>query len=225
MISDQVRQYVAGLVVPQTQRLTLKQVANQDERDARMVLARLDRYQESIYLMVEQLRKFTGKDFPIEFERHYRRGLADPNGTIIIDYATLRKPLSEMALTLAHEWAHQSLGHLTSSKTEWEMESEADYWAGIFLGYFGYNLEEVIKIKLRMPEMDQEYVSQHERACLIAQGHVDGQQMRMGNLHPSIWPGFEAFRSQFHVAPWHVAGPQHGTQLDSRDNSARKLSR
>jgi hypothetical protein len=220
--SDQVRAYVAGLVVPQSQQLTMMQVASQDEQDALFVLKHMHEHQQRLVPIVEQLRKFTGKDIPIEFERHYRRGLAKPNGTISIDFATLRKPKSELAFTVAHEWAHIFLGHLTSSILEQQAECEADYWGAIFLGYFEYDLDELLKIKLLMPQMDIERGGQFDRACIIGQGYVDGHELRLKNHQIPGWPGFEVFRSQFQHAPWHVE--TEVTVIQSEEESkARKL--
>lgn len=222
--SDQVQQYVADLVVPESLQLTQSQIAEQDEKDALLVIQNLETHQERLSPIVEQLRKFTEKNFIIEFERHYRRGLAKPNGSISIDFATLGKSEGELALTVAHEWGHLCLGHLTSTIKEHDAECQADYWAGIFLGYFGYGLDEVIKIKLSMPQVDTEHGTQFHRACLIAQGYREGQHMRLENLHAGVWPGLEVFRSQFHVAPWHINGVKK-PQFVNQDNKARKLSK
>lgn len=221
MISDHVRQYVADLVVPQSQQMTTENIADLDEQEARQVVADFPAYEVRLAPIVMRLRKFTGKDFPIEFERHYRRGLAKPNGVISLDFATLAKSNGELALIVAHEWAHQSLEHLTSSVSEHDAECQADYWGGIFLGYFHYDLNDVLRIRLSMPATD----AQFERACLVAQGYQDGKAMRSDSLHASAWPGFEAFRTHFKVSPWQVTRTLEVNQPEGLASNARKLSR
>ena len=216
--SDQVLKYVAGLVVPEMERLSFAQAAIKDEQDARLVEANLGEYQQRLIPIVHQLRKFSGKSFPIEFERHYRRGVAKTGGAISLDFATLKKPLSELALTLAHEWGHQSMGHLTNNYCAHaagipipEAERQADYYGGIFLGVYGYDIEELLKIKLSMPETDPVHGTRFERACMIMQGYQHGQELQVGNSHPSLWPGFEL--------PW------HDNSVKIQESNTRKLSK
>jgi hypothetical protein len=230
--SDQVVKLVADLAVPEKQRLSFAALAKQDEKDARLVEANIQAYLPRVKPIVDQLRKFSGKNFPIEFERHYRRGLAKAGGLISIDFATLNKPICELALTLAHEWGHQSLGHLMneycahgSSISEPEAEHEADYYAGLFLGMHGYNIEELIKLRLAMPEIDPAHGSRFERACIIAQGYHDGKQMQSVNPQSKPLPGFEAFRSHCTEAPWHQESLIIKKTEDDHDSSARKSAK
>jgi hypothetical protein len=227
--SDQVVKLVADLVVPEKQRLSFAALAKQDEADARLVEANIQDYLHRVKPIVDQLRKFSGKNFPIEFERHYRRGLAKAGGVISIDFATLNKPLSELALTLAHEWGHQSLGHLMnaycshgSSISEPEAEHEADYYAGLFLGMHAYDVQELIKIRLSMPEIDPAHGSRFERACIVAQGYHDGVHMHRATLQANPLPGFSAFRSHYSEAPWHQSPETPKKEEGDQESNARK---
>lgn len=222
-----VQDYVAKLVVPEHERLSMSDVADQDKEDAKKVVANLNQFSGRVTPIVEQLKVFSKKDFPVEFERNYRRGLAKMGGAISIDYATLNKPLSELALTLAHEWGHQSLGHLRndhfpcpSDISEQQAEHEADYFGGLFLGFYGYDLEEVLKSKLSLPEGDSKHGTRYERACIITQGYCDGQLMKSGQLQTGFWPGFEAYRAQFGMAPWNQPKESH-----AHDSKARKSAK
>jgi hypothetical protein len=195
--SDQVVSYVTRLIVPETQRLSFAQVAAQDSEDAREVEANITEYEKRLIPIVRQLRKFSGKNFPIVFERNYQRGMAKSGGLICIDFATLKKPESEMALTVAHEWGHQSMGHLANEYCahalglpESEAERQADHYGGIFLGAYGYDIEEVLKIKLTMPEIDLAHGTRFERACIIMQGYYYGQSLREKNIISNYWPDF-----------------------------------
>lgn len=220
--SDHVVKYVAGLVVDDTQRLSFGQAATLDDEDARHVENNIDDFKKRLIPIVKQLRTFSGKNFPIQFERNYRRGLAKPGGVISIDFATLKKPISELALTVAHEWGHQSMGHLTNNYCAHaagipipEAERQADYYGGIFLGVHGYDIDEVLKIKLSMPETDPIHGTRFERACVIMQGFVHGKEMLGGKAHTPQWPGFEF--------PWLESKDKKPSGQEIQDSNLPKL--
>jgi hypothetical protein len=220
--SEQVLNYVTRLIVPETQRLSFAQIAAQDAEDAREVETHITEYEKRLISTVRQLRKFSGKSFPIIFERNYQRGIAKSGGLICIDFATLKKPDSEMALTVAHEWGHQSMGHLANEYCAHalglpvsEAERQADYYGGIFLGAYGYDVEEVLKIKLSMPEIDLAHGTRFERACIIMQGYYYGQSLREGKIITNQWPGFEL--------PVHEKNQATDQDEELSANRARKL--
>lgn len=225
--SDHVLKWVTELLDPEKKSFSFAAMAQQDEADALLVEPNIQDYLPHVKIIVNQLRNFSGKNFPIIFERHYCRGLAKAGGTISIDYATLNKPLSELALTLAHEWGHQSLGHLvneyckeTSSITENEAEREADYYAGLFLGMYHYEVKEVIKSRLNMPETDPVHGTRFERACIIAQGYEDGLRMQILQIQNQSMPGYEVFKRHTVEAPWNPI--LRASVKNDQESNARK---
>jgi hypothetical protein len=220
--SDQVLSHVTRLVVPETQRLSFAQLAAEDADHARDVEINIREYEKRLMPIVHQLRKFSGKSFPVVFERNYQRGLAKSGGLISIDFATLKKPESEMALTLAHEWGHQSMGHLANEYCahalglpRLEAERQADYYGGIFLGAYGYDIEEVLKIKLSMPEIDPTHGTRFDRACIIMQGYYYGRGLREGRVISIVGPDFEL--------PLREKNQAKDQDEELVDNNARKL--
>lgn len=226
--TKQTRDYVARFVVPDDERMSMAEIEQQDRADARTVLAKLDEYKKRIVPVVKHLKEFTGQSFFIEFERNHQRGIAKPGGIVALDYALLNKSEGEIALTLAHEWGHHTLGHVRNKYSpipiqidRTQAEHDADYFGGIFLGYFGYSLENLLPRKMCMPEGQDMHGTRFERACIIADGYERGQKMRAQGL--SRWPGYQAFVAQ--ETPFDIQAIVNARMDQSADNNPRKLSK
>ena len=107
------------------------------------------------YPIYEQLREYSAKDFQVVVGRTARWGESHPGGVIVLDAGTLQKPKEIRAFIIAHQWAHEALGHqpniyaLASGATGFRLtpppeERDADVYAGEFLRHAGYDLGPVL---------------------------------------------------------------------------------
>jgi hypothetical protein len=201
--SDAAIKYVAGLVVPDDQRLSHEKLVEQAKQDEKLVKENTPAYVERLRPIVIQLRAYSQENFEIELEKNERPARVVRSKVIRIAYSTLNKDPNVLANIIAHECGHLSLRHLQASNPGADEEYQADYWAGIFLGYFNYDLEKVIKSMLAAPPTDLEHGSPNERALHTTQGYLEGLELQKGILHLSALPGLEMFKTQSEHAPWH----------------------
>lgn len=184
-----VPRFVQSKLVPDSERLSIQQVLNQDKEDADLVEASLkdkqSTYPNRLKRIVAQLKEFTGISFDqIYFERNGHGALAQrKNGKTVlaIDLAALNKSEVYLALIVAHEWAHLTKGHLLAESQDetFEKERQADYDAGIFLGSYHYDLDELLRVVLSMPESkDPVHGTSFGRACNIVKGYFHGKELR-----------------------------------------------
>lgn len=128
-----------------------------------------------------QLAQYSGRPYPVFITDVSTIGQALPNGTVIIDYAVFGHEDQEVtAFWMAHEYAHQVLGHVTprimrfgsrlfpvySSGRGTENEDAADRWAAEFLVQHGYDTEPVVSMLKRLPDMPGDY--QHSKSAVRA---------------------------------------------------------
>lgn len=128
-----------------------------------------------------QLAQYSGRPYPVFITDVSTIGRALPNGTVIIDYAVFGHQDQEVtAFWMAHEYAHQVLGHVTprlvrigarifpvySSGRGTENEDAADRWAAEFLVQHDYDTEPVVDMLERLPDMPGD--NQHSKAAVRA---------------------------------------------------------
>jgi len=136
-----------------------------------------DRFREIWF----QLAQFSGRPYPIFITDVSTIGQALPNGTVIIDYAVFGHEDQEVtAFWMAHEYAHQVLGHVTprlvrfgtrvlpiySSGRGTDNEDAADRWAAEFLVQHGYDTDPVVEMLKRLPDMPGDH--QHSKSVVRA---------------------------------------------------------
>ncbi len=130
-----------------------------------------------------QLREYSGMEFPVIFNQTFRWGVAHHGGLIILDYSTINKNEDILAFVFAHEWGHQALGHqanlynpygstwkIRTSSTE--TEDEADFYAGKFLASYNYDVDVVYNYLSGLPEDDSHtHSSGRVRANTVLKGY------------------------------------------------------
>jgi hypothetical protein len=110
-----------------------------------------------------QLATATNRMYPVVPAQQYNMGQALPNGVITLDVAIAGNDDAEVtAFWLAHEWAHQYLGHSAmllyplgrwaAARAGTAQEDLADKWAGRFLKAEEYDLEPVLNFLCALPE-------------------------------------------------------------------------
>ncbi len=113
-----------------------------------------------LHKVYSQLLGYSGKQFKVFPYQTNLIGLAKPGGEIIIDISVIGKPIEVLAFWLAHEWAHQDLGHAVNQFSTPQMtrnaflrrkafptssEDEADMWAAEFLARHDYQLQPILQ--------------------------------------------------------------------------------
>lgn len=136
-----------------------------------------DRFREVWF----QLALYSDRLYPVFITDVSTIGQALPNGTVIIDYAVFGHQDPEVtAFWMAHEYAHQVLGHVTphivrfgtrvfpiySSGRGTDNEDAADRWAGEFLVQHGYDTDPVVDMLKRLPDMPGDH--QHSKGAVRA---------------------------------------------------------
>lgn len=130
------------------------------------------------YTIYNQLKNYTGMDYPVLFVQTFNWGQAHNGGLIFIDYSSLNKNVNILAFVLAHEWGHEALGHEANiyhpngsgwqCSSDKEKEDEADDYAGKFMAKYGYNLDVVYSYLRNLPDMgDDTHSTGPERAETI----------------------------------------------------------
>ena len=156
--------------------------------DARRALSNPGAVQAMVARIHRQLRRHSGKSFPVYPYQTNQIGRALPGGAILIDLSTLGKPPEVVAFWLAHEWAHQDLGHTpnifshpSQSYRAWQRqalyptanEDDADVYAGRFLAEYGYDIARVLRSLCRLPSSpyDQTHSTGPQRALNVARAY------------------------------------------------------
>lgn len=208
---EEVEALIEPLIVPEHQRLSIDECVDEDNKDTAIVLEKLDHYGKRVLPIAEKLESYTLKSFSLIAGSNGTRAQAREPGIIELDFATLNKSEEELAFTVSHEWGHHDLGHLRNKHvtqrmdiSEEEAEHSADFYAGIFLGYHGYDLKKLLKVKLRMPDGDSCHGSRIDRAKIITRGFVLGTEMLKGNLELGFVPAYKAYIGSTGRSPWHV---------------------
>ena len=120
------------------------------------------RLNDKVNKIVRKLVNDTGKVFRVVPGQTFQVGQAHVGGWIILDLSTATKNEDVLAFWLAHEWAHEHLGHVpnlykphgknwTYRKSSTADEDEADEWAGGFLARNGYSLDNVVNELKSLP--------------------------------------------------------------------------
>lgn len=213
LYEEEVEALIEPFIVEEDQKLSIDDCVDEDNKDTLIVLEKIDHYGSRLLPIAEQLEAYTRKSFSVVAASNGTRAQALEPGIIEIDYATLNKTLEELAFFFSHEWGHHDLGHLRNQHTtqrmkisETEAEHSADFYAGIFLGYHGYDLKKLLKVKLRMPDGHSCHGTRIERAKIITRGFVLGKEMFEGNLELGFVPAYEAYVKSTGHSPWHIKG-------------------
>ncbi|MCA9311043.1 MAG: hypothetical protein KDA21_07545 [Phycisphaerales bacterium] len=100
-------------------------------------------------LVALQLESFSDMSFPVEIHDTGVGGMALSGGQIQVDPWVFMFDDNVVAWLVGHEWGHQALGHVTNpyyavakrGTTPTQLEDEADFFAGQFLGFGGYDVD------------------------------------------------------------------------------------
>lgn len=140
------------------------------------------------WTIYNQLKSYSGMQYPIVFLQTFNWGQAHNGGLIFIDYSALNKNAAILAFVMAHEWGHEALGHQANIyrpngggweySTSKEKEDAADRYAGRFLKQLGYSMYIVTSYLESIPDMgDDTHSTGPERAETIrrAYGYNNGR--------------------------------------------------
>lgn len=128
-----------------------------------------------MWKIYEQLVLHSGKRFPIHPVQTNSWGQAKNGGIILIDVSFVGKPDPVLAFIMAHEWAHQDLGHASNlykphgnqwffQATATGREDDADHYAGEFLAKFGYDIQPVLDFFSGVPDHPMDW--SHSKAAV-----------------------------------------------------------
>ncbi len=100
-------------------------------------------------MVAVQLEAFSDMSFPVEIYDTGVGGMALPGGQIQVDPWLFMFEDEALAWLVGHEWGHQALGHVTNQyysvsirgDTPTALEDDADFFAGQFLGFAGYDID------------------------------------------------------------------------------------
>jgi hypothetical protein len=131
-----------------------------------------------------QLKSYSGMEYPIIFNQTFNWGQAHNGGLIILDYSTIHKNKNVLAFVFAHEWGHQALGHQSNiynpygsswkiRTSQTQTEDEADVYSGKFLAKYNYDINVVYNYLYNLPvnENDHTHSSGKQRAKLVLSGY------------------------------------------------------
>ena len=131
--------------------------------------------------VVQQLILDTNEVYRVIPGQTFSIGQAHMGGWIILDISTATKDQDILAFWLAHEWAHQHLGHQANiynpqgniwrfRKTPTADEDAADAWAGGFLARNGYPVKKVLNHLNDLPHAHGDYAHSDggRRAKIVA---------------------------------------------------------
>lgn len=180
-------------------RLSEEQMRAQDEQDAKRGEQLYASLALKIKAIVTHLAAFSGCDFRVNFTspsaaKSSGKGFVQEEGVIVLGFSVLNKPIIEVAQAIAHEWGHLALGHIPNSYwlkavsvSEEEAEQEADFYSGVFLGEAGFNLDEIVHIKLSASPHQDGHTEKSllKRVYYLACGHhhgVDRREMGVGGI-------------------------------------------
>jgi hypothetical protein len=115
-----------------------------------------------VHTVIRKLIVDTGKTFHVVPGQQFTIGQAHNGGWIILDISTTQKGDDVLAFWLAHEWAHEHLGHAANIYQPvgdpWRYrplpssdEDAADVWAGGFAARHGYALAPILADLRRQP--------------------------------------------------------------------------
>ncbi|MBN9398551.1 MAG: hypothetical protein J0I17_00090 ['Candidatus Kapabacteria' thiocyanatum] len=159
-----------------------------------------------------QLAQYSGRSYPVFITDVSSIGRALPNGTVIIDYAVFGHRDQEVtAFWMAHEYAHQVLGHVTphlvrsgtqvfpvySSGRGTESEDAADRWAAEFLVQHSYDTEPVVAMLDMLPDMPGDY--QHSKSDVRAANvrNATDEPDPGHDIRMSMWDRFQGSLATF----------------------------
>lgn len=130
----------------------------------------------------------TGRMYPVFPAQQFSMGQALPNGAILLDLSIAGNEYEEVtAFWLAHEYAHQVLGHTALHATrlgQWmtamagtTQEDAADRWAGVFLSDYGYEIDPVLDFLCSLPAgpRGDSHSDGPTRAWNVAESFGDGE--------------------------------------------------
>ncbi len=151
---------------------------------------------QKLLRVYSQLLKYSGKNFRVYPYQTNLIGLAKPGGVIMIDISIVGKPVEILAFWLAHEWAHQDLGHAVNRFATPQMtinamlrrqrfptssEDEADIWAARFMARHNYPIAGVLEniCRLSKGRPDKSHSSRELRAMNVAAAYnvITGQNV------------------------------------------------
>lgn len=146
------------------------------------------RLEAKVNTVIRQLIEDTDEIYKVVPGQTFSIGQAHVGGWIILDISTATKDQDILAFWLAHEWAHQHLGHQANiynpqeniwkfRKTATEEEDAADEWAGGFLARYDYPIENVLKELNNLPDLHGDFA------------HSDGEQR--GQIVASAYESYE----------------------------------
>ncbi len=134
--------------------------------------------------VVEQLISDTNEVYRVVPGQTFSIGQAHMGGWIILDISTATKNQDILAFWLAHEWAHQHLGHQANiynpqgniwkyRKTPTADEDAADHWAGGFLARSGYPIQNILNHLNDLPVAHGDYAHSNgdRRARIVAKAY------------------------------------------------------
>lgn len=109
-----------------------------------------------------RLAQYSGRMHPVYPAQNWNMGQALPNGAVLLDLSVAGNPREEVtAFWLAHEYAHQVLGHPQLTATRLGLyvammagtaqEDAADRWAGRFLRDAGYDVDPALNFLCDLP--------------------------------------------------------------------------
>lgn len=186
----------ANRVVPKRVHLSLEQMHAQEAQDAMRGEEAYASLAPKLKAMVRHLAAFSGYDFRIHFKKPVVGQFSgaeflEDEGLIQFSYSLLTRPMVEIVQSMAHEWGHLALGHISNlhwpkavSVTEDEAEQEADFYSGVFLGEVGFNLDEIVHLKLSTAAHDTPQYNKplFKRVYFLASGHHHGVDRRHSGI-------------------------------------------
>lgn len=139
--------------------------------------------QSKVLPIIQRLINDTGEVYNVVPGQTFAKGVAHAGGWIILDISTTQETTSVLAFWLAHEWAHEHLGHQPNwykpDGNPWRYrplpssdEDTADIWAGKFLARHYYQLEPVLTALRATPNLGTPgYSSPESRAANVRRGY------------------------------------------------------
>ncbi len=133
-----------------------------------------------VFRVWERLVQYTGKRYPVYPAQNYNLGQALPGGIILLDLSIAGETESILAFWLAHEYAHQVLGHtnlmlqrnsnLLFALAGTKFEDEADIWAANFIKKYKYDVGFVLNFFCDLPNdpNDRSHSKSLDRASAVA---------------------------------------------------------
>ena len=120
---------------------------------------------DRVFTIWEELVEYSGQMYPVFPNQTFSAGQALPSGAILLDVAIAGyEDVEVTAFWLAHEYAHQVMGHprlqvalvgsWMAAQSTRRREDQADVWAARFMLKYDYPIEPVLDFLCEMPVVE-----------------------------------------------------------------------